>query len=354
MHQPPYKHISKKKKVPGCFYPNTFRIFSDDVQDVSMGLERINHEYTIESYEPHPPRPKSPNRHKPHPYYAKFIRTNPRFINEPISHMETEAALLKQFPCMPSEPISLKWYLPTYSKDTTQRHDFQSSTCKPNPQTRHGCNPHRFPTFGIVPQVNPEEPQSMPNIFRERISFIHQYDARTWPNEPIRGRRHGAFVQTEINPRHGKIAPRGETAFLITGGSHTLKQLKAERGNLGESKLASPKPSSLNSQQMLSPGICLSKPDLEEVAKAYRSNPTEGQNCLGSQAGKIPVDFTKGQEVSLDPTSTTITKTRGASVTIYTPLLPPATAISLPSQTTWPLIPDISNGVKPDLTPVST
>eukprot|EP00062_Callorhinchus_milii_P008008 gi/632950398/ref/XP_007890694.1/ PREDICTED: uncharacterized protein C2orf73 homolog [Callorhinchus milii] len=217
--------------------------------------------------------------------------------------------------------------------------------------------PPSYPPNGLLPcfpQVNPEEPQSMPNIFRERISFIHQYDARTWPNEPIRGRRHGAFVQTEINPRHGKIAPRGETAFLITGGSHTLKQLKAERGNLGESKLASPKPSSLNSQQMLSPGICLSKPDLEEVAKAYRSNPTEGQNCLGSQAGKIPVDFTKGQEVSLDPTSTTITKTRGASVTIYTPLLPPATAISLPSQTTWPLIPDISNGVKPDLTPVST
>uniref|UniRef100_UPI00398E5DDA uncharacterized protein C2orf73-like n=1 Tax=Pristiophorus japonicus TaxID=55135 RepID=UPI00398E5DDA len=268
MNQAPQEYTCREQMVSGQLYPNPSGIFNKIHDDCK--------------------RPRSPNRNKPQPHYARYIRTNSRFINEPFAYMETEATMSKQFQWMTHESPFLTQHVPTYSLESTQRHDFQNFTSKPHPQTRHGCNPNKYPCSGIVPQVDPSELRS-PKLYQERISFLHQYDARKYPNEPLRGKRHGAFVRTQINPQSGKIAPRGEETFLVTGGSHSLDQLKKERGNLGENILASPKPSSTNSQQLLCSGTCLSKPDLEEAAKVYPRIPAEGQNSFRSQADSVHI-----------------------------------------------------------------
>lgn len=40
----------------------------------------------------------------------------------------------------------------------------------------------------LVPLVSPDASAELQRNFRECISFIHQYDARKTPNEPIRGK----------------------------------------------------------------------------------------------------------------------------------------------------------------------
>lgn len=42
--------------------------------------------------------------------------------------------------------------------------------------------------FFLVPLAFPDAPAELQKNFIERISFIHQYDARKTPNEPIRGK----------------------------------------------------------------------------------------------------------------------------------------------------------------------
>lgn len=43
-------------------------------------------------------------------------------------------------------------------------------------------------SFPLVPLASPDVSTEHQNNFIERISFIHQYDARKSPNEPIRGK----------------------------------------------------------------------------------------------------------------------------------------------------------------------
>ncbi|XP_020390500.1 uncharacterized protein C2orf73 [Rhincodon typus] len=287
MQQAPKEQVSSEQMVTSRFYPNTSGIFNN-LHDSTKAF---------------PQRPRSPNRNKPQPHYAKYIRSNTRFINEPFAYMEAEDTLPEQFHWMKHESPFLTQHIPAYSLESTQRHDYQKITSDSHAQTRHGCNPNKYPCSGIVPQVDPRELLTPPTNYREYISFIHQYDARKCPNEPIRGKRHGAFVCTQINSQSGKIAPRGEKAFLVTEGSHSLEQLKEEKGNMGEDILASPKPSSVNFQQMLCSGTCLSKPDPEEAAKAYPRIPNEGQNSLWSQTNEVHGGLSEQQQVALDLTS---------------------------------------------------
>ncbi|GCB70358.1 hypothetical protein scyTo_0005657, partial [Scyliorhinus torazame] len=132
--------------------------------------------------------------------------------------------------------------------------------------------------------------------------------------------RHGAFVCTQINPQSGKIAPRGEETFLLTGGSHSVEQLKEEKGNMGGNILASPKLCSMNLQQMLCSGTCLSKPDREEAAKAYTRIRAEGQNSLQSQTDEVHGGLSEQQQVALDAMSTTKQKSSSVGTAVSTPL----------------------------------
>ncbi|XP_072907073.1 ciliary microtubule inner protein 6-like [Hemitrygon akajei] len=333
MHQLPQGRACGEQAVSSQLNPNPSGIFSR-IQDSTKCLSQ---------------RPRSPNRHKPQPHYARCIRTNSRFINEPFAYMETKATMSDQFQWMTHETPSLMQHIPSYSLESTQRHDFQNLVSKPNPQTRHGCNPNKYPCSGIVPQVDTSELVSPPRVYREFISFIHQYDARKYPNEPIRGKRHGAFVCTEINSQSGKIAPRGTETFLVTRGSHSLEHLK-EKGNLRKNTLASARPSSTNSQQMLCLGTCLSKPDPEETAKGYPRIPAEGQSSLWSQKGKTKSGVRDQHQIAADHSVSKQQKNDHAG-TKLPQSSPPAPSLLL--QTNSSLVPFNNNNTKDKLTSIS-
>ncbi|XP_069787538.1 uncharacterized protein C2orf73-like [Narcine bancroftii] len=195
MQQVAQERTRREQTVSSQLNPNPSGIFSR-IQDSTKCLSECT---------------RSPNRHKPQPHYARCIRTNSRFINEPFTYMETEATISNQW--MAHETPILMQSVQSYSLESTQRRDFQNLVSKPNPQTRHGCNPNKCPCSGIVPQMDTSELIAPPKVYREYISFIHQYDSRKYPNESIRGKRHGAFVCTEINSPSGKIAPRGAETF---------------------------------------------------------------------------------------------------------------------------------------------
>ncbi|XP_066553315.1 uncharacterized protein C2orf73 homolog isoform X2 [Amia ocellicauda] len=196
----------------------------------------------------------------PQPYYAKFIRTNVRSLNAPIFHMETDSTMSEQFNWWPSGSEQNMKCSPSYSKDSTQRNDFQQRQQFYTPSTRHGNNPFKSPSSGIVPTVSHV---ATPKVLQERMSFIHQYDSRKFENQQYQGKRHGAFVWTEIKPASGLRAPSGAAAFLSTerSGSPPAQQ-RVERGN----QMTSPALVSLRHRQMLSTGAPFSEPGLKEAA----------------------------------------------------------------------------------------
>ncbi|XP_043911072.1 uncharacterized protein C2orf73 homolog [Protopterus annectens] len=272
-------YMSRKKRVQGQFYPNTYRIFDERIPNESMGEEKYNLSYVHRKPDPLPQHPRSPTRHNiPHPYYARFINTNPHTLNEPVIHMETKVTIDQQHHWWPSGTSHTEQHKPKYSKQSTQRMDYQNLENWPLPKRRYNMNPNRSPASGIVPLADSRTPHSAPKILLEKVSYHHQYNSRASPNEPIRGKRHGAFVWSEINPKSGTMAPKGAEAFLSTAGSYSLKQPTAERGNSVKGKMTSPKLLLQNSQQMLHSEPHLSKTDFKETAKAYPRNSAGGQH----------------------------------------------------------------------------
>ncbi|XP_028676327.2 uncharacterized protein C2orf73-like [Erpetoichthys calabaricus] len=207
----------QKKRVPSQFYSNTFRIFDENLSQ-GMGIERYNQNYVHEGRK-HLEQQNLPNIHNvPHPHCAKVIRTNPRTLNESIWYMESKRKIAEQSSWWPNYTDINLIHTPPYSRESTQRSDFSAPLQCNIRNTRFGSNPHKSPTFGIVPTISLSGAQ---NNHVHRISFIHNYDSRKVPNEPIRGKRHGAFVWREIKSTSGLKAPSGSETFPSTEGSQS-------------------------------------------------------------------------------------------------------------------------------------
>uniref|UniRef100_A0A8C8RDW2 Chromosome 2 open reading frame 73 n=1 Tax=Pelusios castaneus TaxID=367368 RepID=A0A8C8RDW2_9SAUR len=195
----------------------------------------------------------------------------------------------------PSEEPRVYHYSPPYDRQSTQRNDFQKPACTLLSSTKYSRKVQ--PSCGIVPLATPRTSTGFPKILQERISFIHQYNARKSPNEPIRGKRHGTFVWTEIKPVSGSIVPKGTEVFLSARGSCTLEQPKTEKGNSVESQMTSPSLCLQNSQETVGCETHLSKPDIREAAKAYPRISVRGQKSSGiSQATEVDVIHPVGEE----------------------------------------------------------
>ncbi|KAM9316820.1 ciliary microtubule inner protein 6 [Gastrophryne carolinensis] len=229
-----------------------------------------------------PPHPRSPNRNNmPHPYYARFIRDNVRFLNQPVSYVGTASTGHKQTEWWPTNEESVTPHKPSYDRTTIQRSDYGRLSFSSH-QTRHGCNPHKTPLSGIVPLASPRGRHRLPKLFQEEISFFHQYDSRLTPSEPIRGKRHGGFVWKEIKTESDSGVPQGTKLFLNAKGSHTLQQAQTERGNSVESCMTSPSACEFASQQMLHSKAHLSKTELWEASKPNPSIPARDPCSIGA------------------------------------------------------------------------
>ncbi|XP_077341675.1 ciliary microtubule inner protein 6 [Lithobates pipiens] len=282
MYQTMEIYMARKKKVPDRFLPNTCRILDENLFDVSLDESRMKNPPLFQKSNNPPPHPRSPNRNNmPHPYYAKFIRDNVRFLNEPITYMGTANTKHKQTEWWPRTEENVPLHKPSYDWTTTQRSNFCKLTNSSH-QTRHGCNPHKTPLQGIAPLASPRGRNRLPKLFQEGISFLHQYDSRLTPNEPIRGKRHGGFVWREIKTESGPGIPQGTRPVLNAIGSHAVQQPQTERGNAVESSMTSPSPGLLGSQQMLNSEAHLSKTELREAAKTNPNMTAREQNSSSS------------------------------------------------------------------------
>ncbi|XP_041911181.1 uncharacterized protein C2orf73 homolog [Arvicola amphibius] len=181
--------------------------------------------------------------------YAKFINTNARTYNEPVPYIDSKGPAKQRkwwFHSEVKEPVSQ----PPYDTKSTQRSDFQMPACQLVLPVRHSRM--RKPSCGIVPLTCLDSSGEQENNFIEYISFIHQYDSRKSPNEPIRGKRHGTFVQREIKPRALPIVPKGPEVLRNALGSCSSQQPpKPDKGNSSGDRMTSPGPHRQNSQELL-------------------------------------------------------------------------------------------------------
>ncbi|KAM5253016.1 ciliary microtubule inner protein 6 [Hipposideros larvatus] len=209
-------------------------------------------------------------------HYAKFINTNTRTLNEPVPYIEPKKEPEKQGGWWSHGKGVEHPFQPPYDTKSTQRSDFQKPTCPLVLPVKH--SKLQKPSCGIVPLASPDASAELQRNFIERISFIHQYDARKTPNLPIRGKRHGAFVQTEIKPGSRPIVPQGTEVLLNASGSCSSEQSKkTEKGSSAESQMISPSPCQQNSQELLETKPHLSETDVREAAKACPRSPARGE-----------------------------------------------------------------------------
>ncbi|KAM6180338.1 ciliary microtubule inner protein 6 [Erethizon dorsatum] len=182
--------------------------------------------------------------------YAKFINTNARTYNEPVPYIDPKKGPEEQCDWWSHGEALEHTLQPLYDTQSTQRSDFQKPTCPLVLPVKHSRL--QKPSCGIVPLACLDASAELQNNFIEYISFIHQYDARNSPNEPIRGKRHGAFVQREIKPGSRPIVPTGTEVLLNAPGSCSSEQSKkTEKGNSAGSRMISPALCQQNSQELL-------------------------------------------------------------------------------------------------------
>ncbi|XP_036442684.1 uncharacterized protein C2orf73-like [Colossoma macropomum] len=186
--------LPRKKKVLDSYRSNTYRVFDENVP------ERLKPD---EVYRDHKYAARDAGETEllkthniPQPYNAKFIRTNVRFLNEPVAHMETDSTVAEQFNWWSNSLDRDVARKTVYSKDSTQRRDYQAVACTPVIRFKEGRNRH--PATGIVPTLSP---LGQPKELVEHMSFIHQFDSRRLQDQPYQGKRHGAFVWTQRGAR---------------------------------------------------------------------------------------------------------------------------------------------------------
>ncbi|XP_007465747.1 PREDICTED: LOW QUALITY PROTEIN: uncharacterized protein C2orf73 homolog [Lipotes vexillifer] len=200
-----------------------------------------------------------------HVYYAKFINTNVRTCNEPVPYIDPKNEPDDQGDWWSHGKGLENPFQPPYDTKSTQRSDFKKPTCPFVSPVKY--SKLQKPSYGIVPLASPDASAELQKNFIERISFSHQYDARKTPNEPIRGKRHGVFVQTEIKPGSRPTVPKRTEVLLNAPGSCSSEQSKkTEKGNSAESKMISPGLCRQNSQELLETKTHLSETDVREAA----------------------------------------------------------------------------------------
>ncbi|KAM9187828.1 ciliary microtubule inner protein 6 [Dugong dugon] len=205
-------------------------------------------------------------------YYAKFINTNARTCNEPVPYIDPRRGPEKQGDWWSHGKVLEHFFQPPYDTKSTQRSDFQKPTCPLVLPVKHSRMQRA--SSGIVPLASPDASAELQSNFIERISFIHQYDARKTPSEPLQGKRHGAFVQMEIIPGSRPIVPKGTGVLLKAPGSCSSEQSrKTAKGNSAESRMISPGLCRQNSQEPLETKAHLSETDTREAAQACPRSP---------------------------------------------------------------------------------
>ncbi|KAJ8311150.1 hypothetical protein KUTeg_011298 [Tegillarca granosa] len=98
------------------------------------------------------------------------------------------------------EHLKNHFALPPKTKDTIYRKDYwnDDNERKSAGSTRHSANPNKQPALGTEPNDGDQR------LYKENISYEHQYDSRIDQNYPRRGKRHGSFVWKQMSPEESR------------------------------------------------------------------------------------------------------------------------------------------------------
>lgn len=194
------KMIGAKKPVQH-FNPNTFRIFDATVSQTSnRKIHKVERcpAAVAKSKASSLHLTSEKTRNSPHAPSTKHLTDNCRYLGDPINVMGGTRASSggDWWPTGGIQQVERK--NANYFPHTTQRSSFSAAPSSGSniARGRHASNPHVKPANGILPSNEPRVASFDPKKLKERISYQHNYNSRG--NEPIRGRRHGAFVWEQI------------------------------------------------------------------------------------------------------------------------------------------------------------
>ncbi|CAL1526887.1 unnamed protein product [Lymnaea stagnalis] len=222
MFMPP---IQRKKKVEEKYNPDTFRVISDNAESDHTKYRALPYRA---SFEPHSPLQNSTQfnswgrndislplrstrvlpqplpdyrRHNPQSRSCGFLDKNVRLLCEPVCNVHTTEVQYEEGKWWPARANPGNLIVPPYAEDTQYRIDYNYRRGE-NPKGcgRHTANINREPALGAIPVNLLKERDGSQRLYKEGLSFEHQYNSRKDPNYPIRGKRHGAFVWDRMDP----------------------------------------------------------------------------------------------------------------------------------------------------------
>jgi len=241
--------IAHKRFVSTKYMPNSYRIFCEEIGNNSMSEEQKYQSQAPSIYTQPMIVPAQAIEDRNHPHagrQATFLRENARTLNEPVAKVTSknvqreaerrwwewntvhanggsiEERRKRSQSTNPSSSSSSSsaegnqgGFQTTYQKDHGYLKEIVSGNAAQNGSaaavktgsagaTRHGANPNAREAIGIVPvnDLNGYSRQGEEQrVFVDKMSFDHQYDSRKDTNYPIAGKRQGAFVLDQVQPR---------------------------------------------------------------------------------------------------------------------------------------------------------
>ncbi|XP_031551373.1 uncharacterized protein C2orf73-like [Actinia tenebrosa] len=241
--------IARKKKVDGWPRQNTSRVFPDMEENAKQEGTSYTSQFIRHNVPPAPQRIASASRkNKPQPKAVTFLRQNPRFVCEPICHVDTTVQAEDNGNVLswwPDETVQTPVKKPLYSLSSTSRADYKNfhSCSSQTGYSRHenlGSNaPRSKGAVGIVPGYRTSE-NSHPIL--EKISYEHQFNSRLDPSHPVRGKRHGCFVWKVVTPtrnKHGRDRSLSTNKNDIRDVSYELTNAEAIDDNMDAKSMVS-------------------------------------------------------------------------------------------------------------------
>lgn len=191
--------MARKKRVSLRYDPNSFRVISQEAEPsvkerpTNVPYFKSNAKFNIISNgSQHPDKEYRYNR--PNPRGVGFLRQDVHLLNEPICTVATSVTNKEQKHWWPHQNSGQPLSKPPHTLDTVVREDFQYRGSEVKPSTRHSSNPNTIPAMGTVPVNMLRSPDGKTRMWKEGISYEHQYNSRLDPSYPVRSKRHGGFV----------------------------------------------------------------------------------------------------------------------------------------------------------------
>lgn len=198
--------MARKKRTHLNTGPNSYRVISSEAE--SIPTIRASYESEPSYFPPivspsktntsafgQPLYPKQEHRkNRPNPNHVGFLRQDVRLLNEPVCDVYTASSEKEQYKWWPSRTSKEPLKIPPHTLDSTVREDYQYRGGSMRRNTRHGSNTDIKSALGSVPVNHLREPNGEQRVWKEGLSYEHQYNCRLDPSYPIRGKRHGSFV----------------------------------------------------------------------------------------------------------------------------------------------------------------